>query len=100
MPTISLVGPASLSVPGYPFTPAQAGETILIYAFGFGLPRRHRERLRIAIGQPAHVLPASQIGGVPATVTFAGVIGPGLYQLNVVVPGTASSGDNPITCTL
>jgi uncharacterized protein (TIGR03437 family) len=37
------------------------------------------------------------IGGIPATVAFAGIISPGLYQLNVVVPASAPSGDNPLT---
>jgi len=26
------------------------------------------------------------IGGVPATVTFGGLVGPGLYQINVIIP--------------
>ena len=40
-----------------------------------------------------------QIGGVQATVKFAGVISPGLYQLNVVVPSMAVGGDNSLTCS-
>lgn len=31
-------------------------------------------------------LPAESIGGLAATVQAAGISGPGLYQLNVVVP--------------
>ena len=37
------------------------------------------------------------IGGVPASVGFAGVIGPGLYQLNVAIPAGVTSGDNTLT---
>ena len=44
-------------------------------------------------------LPAIQIGGLPATVSFAGLISPGLYQLNVIVPATAANGDNLLTCS-
>src|ERR1035437_8259281 len=44
-------------------------------------------------------LPTIQIGGSPAIVTFAGVISPGLYQFNVIVPSTASNGDNRLTCS-
>ncbi len=33
----TLVGPASFSEPAYPITPAKPGETILLFAFGFGL---------------------------------------------------------------
>ena len=37
------------------------------------------------------------IGGVPATVSFAGMVGGtiGLYQFNVIIPNVAS-GDQPI----
>src|SRR5215471_9565904 len=34
----SLLGPASMSVPGYVLTPAQPGETVVLYSTGFGLP--------------------------------------------------------------
>ena len=37
------------------------------------------------------------VGGVAAEVQFAGVVSPGLYQFNVVVPGGAASGDNEVT---
>jgi uncharacterized protein (TIGR03437 family) len=39
------------------------------------------------------------IGGATATVQFAGLIGPGLYQINVVVPSTAANGDNQVIAT-
>jgi uncharacterized protein (TIGR03437 family) len=95
----TLVGPASMSVPGYPITPAQPGETIVVFAFGFGLPKTG---LLSGSATQSGILPISpvcMIGGKTATVAYAGVISPGLYQLNVVVPGTAASGDNSITCT-
>jgi uncharacterized protein (TIGR03437 family) len=37
-------------------------------------------------------LPQITIGGVPATVAFAGIVEAGLYQFNVVIPN-AGSGD-------
>jgi len=94
-----LVGPASLSVPGYPFAPAKPGETIVLYGFGFGLPTT--TLLNGASSQSGQLptLPVIQIGGAPATVTFAGVISPGLYQFNVVVPSTAQGGDNTVSCS-
>ena len=95
----SLVGPASLSVPGYPFTPARPGETIILYGFGFGLPAAALTNGSSSQSGSLPVLPVVQIGGAPATVTFAGLIGPGLYQFNVIVPGTAQSGDNSLTCS-
>jgi uncharacterized protein (TIGR03437 family) len=42
-------------------------------------------------------LPTIKIGGQAAQVLFAGLISPGLYQFNVVIPLTASSGDNAVS---
>lgn len=95
----SLVGPPSLSSPGYPFTPARPGETILLYAFGFGLPTTSLVKGSSSQSGSLPMLPAIQIGGSPATVTFAGVISPGLYQFNVIVPSTVPDGDNRLTCS-
>jgi uncharacterized protein (TIGR03437 family) len=39
------------------------------------------------------------IGGVPASVSFAGVVEAGLYQLNVTVPAVPS-GDQPVQATV
>jgi len=84
--------------PGYS-TPAKPNETIQIYAVGFGLPNG-----TITAGSssqtgtlPAN--PACTVGGNPASVAFAGLISPGLYQINLTIPGNASSGDNPIGCS-
>jgi uncharacterized protein (TIGR03437 family) len=95
----TLVGPPSLSVPGYPFTPARPGETIALYGFGFGLPATPLVDGSSSQSGSLQGVPVVQIGGAPATVVFAGVISPGLYQLNVVVPSTAKNGDNSLTCS-
>jgi len=95
----SLVGPVAISAPGYPFAPAKSGETIAVYAFGLGLPTTP---LTGGASTQSGVLPATPkvlIGGVPANVTFAGLISPGLYQLNVVVPDGLASGDNAFIIT-
>ncbi len=42
-------------------------------------------------------VPMIDIGGLSASVQFAGLISPGLYQFNVVVPVTAPNGDNTLT---
>jgi uncharacterized protein (TIGR03437 family) len=94
----SLIGPSSL-YPGYS-TPAQPGETIVLYGVGFGLPST--PLLDGSSGQSG-VLPSSvscQIGGAEASVIFAGLVSPGLYQFNVTVPATGlTDGDSPVTCT-
>ncbi len=91
----NLVGPASLSVPGYTFAPAQPGETLEIYANGFGATSPAVVAGSSSQSGTLSPLPGVTIGGVTANVTFAGLISPGLFQFNVVVP-TNVSGDEPI----
>jgi uncharacterized protein (TIGR03437 family) len=93
----SLLGPASMSAPGYPFTPARPGETIVLYATGFGMPQTVLEEGSARQTGDLPSLPAIRIGGTAVEVQFAGVVSPGLYQINVVVPATATAGDNPVT---
>ena len=93
----SLIGPAAL-FPGVS-TPAKPGETILAYAVGFGLPTGAITGGSSTQTGSLPVLPVCQIGGTNATVGFAGLISPGLYQLNLVIPTAAANGDNPIGCT-
>jgi uncharacterized protein (TIGR03437 family) len=93
----SYLGPSTL-YPGYT-APAKPGETILVYANGFGATTKS-----ITAGSPNQSgtlarMPDVQIGGVPATVQFAGLVSPGLYQLNVVVPANVPDGDQFITAT-
>ncbi len=95
----SLLGRTSLSVPGYPFTPAKPGETVVIYAVGFGLPLTTLVNGSSSQSAALPTMPPVQIGGAPANVSFAGVVEPGLYQLNVTIPTSAAAGDNPISCT-
>jgi uncharacterized protein (TIGR03437 family) len=89
------VGPAS---EGPSFTPASPGEEIVFYGFGFGLPNGGS----VVAGSSTQsgtlpFLPTIQIGGKSAQVVFAGLISPGLYQFNVVVPSTAATGDDAVT---
>jgi uncharacterized protein (TIGR03437 family) len=95
----SLVGPTWMSVPGYSFTPGHLGETIVLYAFGFGLPITPVIDGSATQSGSLPTLPAVRIGGAPATVLFAGVISPGLYQFNVIVPATAPIGDDALTAS-
>lgn len=90
----SLIGPTSL-FPGLS-TPAQPGETIVIYANGFGA-----STVPVVSGSETQsgtlpTMPTIQIGSATATVTYAALISPGLYQFNVVVPTSVAAGDNAI----
>ena len=39
------------------------------------------------------------IGGIAATVEFAGLVAPGEFQFNVIVPSSLANGDQPVTVT-
>lgn len=93
----SLIGPAAL---GSLFTPAAPGETIVIYSVGFGLPSSALTSGSPAQSGPLPTLPVCQVSGLPAAVAFAGLNGfAGLYQINLMVPSGAPTGDNAISCT-
>jgi len=94
-----LLGPASMSGPGATFTPAAPGETILLFGDGFGLPVSTLTAGSEYQTGPLPTWPQVTIGGTTATVQFAGVISPGLYQINVVVPTNAANGDNQVIAT-
>jgi uncharacterized protein (TIGR03437 family) len=93
----TLVGPASL-YPGSS-TPARPGEQIALYAVGFGLPTNALVNGSASQSGSLPVLPVCQVGGAPAALAFAGLISPGLYQLNLTIPATAANGDNAVSCT-
>jgi uncharacterized protein (TIGR03437 family) len=95
-PDGSLLGPAGL----YPAsTPAKSGETIVLYAVGFGLPITALVNGSAAQSGPLPALPVCQVGGAAATLKFAGLITPGLYQLNLVVPASAPNGNKLVSCS-
>jgi len=78
----TLIGPPA-TIKGA--TPAEPGETIMLFATGFGPA--------LASGVLG-VTPEIVIDGIAAPVNFAGQVGPGLYQFNVVVPPTATLGQD------
>jgi uncharacterized protein (TIGR03437 family) len=86
------IGPTSL-LPGLT-TPAKPGEVVVLYTNGFGPtvpPVVAGSSQQSGILSPP---PVVDIGGTPAVIQFAGLISPGLYQLNVVVPTFTPDGDN------
>jgi uncharacterized protein (TIGR03437 family) len=89
----SLLGPDGL-YPGS--TPAKPGETILLFANGFGpvsLPVIKGSVSQSGILSPQ---PSITIGGVSAAVSFAGLVSPGEFQFNVTVPSSVGNGDQSI----
>jgi uncharacterized protein (TIGR03437 family) len=96
-PSGSLIGPSTL-YPGAS-TPAKPGEIVLLYGNGFGQTSTPVQSGSVAQSGTLSPLPAIKIGGVAATVQFAGLVGPGEFQFNVVIPASLANGDQPITAT-
>jgi uncharacterized protein (TIGR03437 family) len=89
----SYIGSTSL-YPGLT-TPAQPGETIMLYANGFGPTSTPVVSGSVTQSGTLSPMPVITIGGVAATVTFAGLVSPGEFQFNVVVPPSLANGDQP-----
>jgi uncharacterized protein (TIGR03118 family) len=82
----SVSGPPNL-VAGLSTTPFKVGETIVLFGTGMGItnPAAPNGRL-LTTPLPLSLPPTVTIGGLPSQVAFAGLVGPGLYQINVVIP--------------
>jgi len=88
----TVVAPANFVSAAVPSSPAAAGETIALFGTGFG-PTVSGE-----VALP--VMPTVVIDGYAALVEFAGMISPGMYQINVVVPLTVTHGQDNLVIAL
>jgi uncharacterized protein (TIGR03437 family) len=90
-------------IAGAPTARAKPGDTIIFYGVGFGAvtPDSPAGQIVTQANQLKATFTAS-FGGVPATVSFAGLTGGylGLYQFNVVVPNVPASDAVPFTYSL
>ena len=93
----SLIGPPTL----YPGStrPAKPGETVVIYANGFGPASKPVVAGSITQSGTLSAPPVIRIGGAIATLLSASLVAPGEYQFNVVVPASLADGDQPIVAT-
>ena len=80
-------------------TPANPGETVVLYANGFGPTSAAVVSGSETQSGNLSPLPVITIGGQQATVQFAGLVAPGEFQFNVVVPTSVPSGDQAVTAT-
>jgi uncharacterized protein (TIGR03118 family) len=98
----SLVGATTLD-PGKS-TPAKPGETIVLYGTGFGPTNPPMDGRVLYEPVPAEKWPVVTIGGLPATVTWAGLSSAGTYQIDVTVPaipaGSTPTVDVPVSATV
>ena len=83
------IGPAGAY--SFPTRPVVPGETVTLYGTGFGptIPKVAAGKTFSGVAY-AETVPNISIGGVPANVTFAGIVQAGLYQFNVEVPADLS----------
>jgi len=97
----AFVGPADL-ITGAAFRPAKPGDVLVLYGVGFGETNPRVEPGNVV----ASAAPVSGVdvafGTSPAQVLFAGLApgAIGLYQLNVVVPTGAGTGNVPLRIRL
>jgi uncharacterized protein (TIGR03437 family) len=80
--------------------PARPGDVLQLYGTGFGPTQPAVAAGLVFQGSyPLPAMPAISIGGVPAQVSYAGMVAAGLYQFNVTVPSLAS-GDHAVVAEL
>jgi uncharacterized protein (TIGR03437 family) len=94
------VGKAGL-IAGATFVPAKPGETILLFGTGFGatkppLPAGKLVTTAAPLANPVRLT----VGGIAATVAFAGLSGSGLDQFNVTIPAGLPDGDAAVSATV
>lgn len=97
--TYDLAGPVG-QFP-YPTRPVKVGETVSLYGVGFG-PTSQIVPAGLLFPGPATQLlsyPGVTIGGVRAQVSFAGLVGAGLYQINLIMP-PLPSGDQVLSANV
>jgi uncharacterized protein (TIGR03437 family) len=94
---VCLVGPASL-FPGST-TPAHAGETIVFFMNGFGATSVPVVSGALTQSGTLPTMPVFMIDNIPVTPSFAGLISPGLFQMNATLPGNLTPGDHSISAS-
>lgn len=79
-------------------SPAKPGETIVLWAIGFGLPREPLLPGSAAQSGTMPDDPVCRFRDVPAR-SAAYLVSPGLYQINLTLPPSLADGVQVVTCT-
>ncbi|HEX4138264.1 MAG TPA: TIGR03118 family protein [Bryobacteraceae bacterium] len=96
----TFVGPAGL-VKGATSSPAKPGETISIFATGFGQTSPAFPNGQVISSVfPMPAPPVIVIDGIVAGATSAGLVGTGVYQFKVAVPTGIQTGDDLVVALL
>lgn len=94
---------ATGALTGYASRPAAAGDLIELYATGCGLTNPPApDGVVLTQAYPAADLSSFQvtIAGTNASVLFAGLVGAGLWQINVQIPAGLIGGDQPLVLSV
>ena len=95
-----IIGPTGSSL-GYPTVAAKAGDEIELFGTGFGPTNPPVPAGQAFSGAAPTTSPVTlSINGVSLTPAFAGLSGPGLYQLNLKLPSGLGSGDVSLRATV
>ncbi|HXP85948.1 MAG TPA: IPT/TIG domain-containing protein [Bryobacteraceae bacterium] len=79
------IGPPNL-IPGLTTIPAGNGDAIMLFGTGFG-PTTPANTIGMLVNPAPLANPVTVLlDGTPVRTQFAGMVGPGLYQFNLVVP--------------
>ncbi len=94
----TVVGPTTL----YPnnSTPAAPGETIMLFATGFGPGSTAIPDGQVIVTPIPITGVTVTIGNAPAVVTFQALTMPGVYQINVTIPASTPNGDAALAATI
>jgi uncharacterized protein (TIGR03437 family) len=98
--TYDILGPTGNSL-GYATVAAKAGDTVVLYAGGFGPTNPTVFAGQAFSGAAPATNPVTLlIDNVGVTPSFAGLVGAGLYQVNLTVPAGLGTGDVLLRATV
>jgi len=83
-------------------SPAIPGETIALYGTGFGTSSPSVTTIGVVTAPVSGSTSAVTVsfGGTSAQVTYFGLVGAGIYQINVVVPSGVAAGNAAVTAAV
>ena len=83
----TFLGPANLFGGAVATRPARPGDIVQLFGTGWGQTNPPTTVSQVVTGATPLASPVTvQLGGVDAVVQFAGLVGSGLYQINLVIP--------------